>query len=85
MTTKEFENLANKLQSVKVNLWAKKDLKLWFFLRREKNKCDFLDVTLFVGNKINPRKYPYKFFKTDSLSEAKTKFEDINKHILNVA
>lgn len=85
MTAKEFENLANKLQSVKVDLWIKKDLKLWFFLRREENKCDFLDVTLFVGNRRNPKKYPYKFFKTDSLSEAKTKFEDINKHILNVA
>ena len=31
MTTKEFENLANKLQSVKVNLWAKKGFKIVVF------------------------------------------------------
>lgn len=85
MTSKEFENLANKLTSVKVNLWTKKDLRMLVFFRRDKINGDFLDVTLFVGNRRKYKEYPYKFYKTDNLNEAKDKFNDICSHISKVA
>lgn len=81
MTAKEFNNLANKLQSLHFRLFGNENVNMWLFYRNEKNKGHLMDISLFFYNDNTTIEYRYKFYQADSLSEAKRKLEDIYKAI----
>lgn len=81
MTTKEFIELGNKLSSLYVDLIQNKNIDLWIAFRNEKNRGHLMDISLFFYNDNTTIEYRYKFYQTDSLSEAKAKLEDIYKVI----
>lgn len=77
MTTEEFINLGNKLSALHVDLMNNKNADLWIAFRNVRNKGHLMDVSLFFYNDNTSIEYRYKFYQTDSLSEAKAKLEDI--------
>ena len=81
MTTEEFINYGNTLQSLQFSLFDNENVNMWLFYRNEKNKGHLMDISLFFYNDNTTIEYKYKFYQTESLSEAKAKLEDIYKVI----
>lgn len=81
MTTEEFINYGNTLQSLQFSLFDNENVNMWLFYRNEKNKGHLMDISLFFYNNNTTIEYKYKFYQIDSLSKAKAKLEDIYKVI----
>ena len=77
MTTEEFINLGNKLSALHVDLTNNKNVDLWIAFRNVRDKGHLMDISLFFYNDNTTIEYRYRFYQTDSLSEAKNKLEDL--------
>lgn len=81
MTIEEFINLGNKLSALHVDLTNNENANMCLSYRNEKDKGYFFDISLFFYNDNTTIVYKYRFYKADSLSEAKNKLEDLKKAI----